>query len=194
MYTSFRRGGVEVFLLDTRYFAATEPSPAAPDKPTLLGRSQWDWLRRGLVASTATFKILASGMIWNGAVRPGKTDHWETYAYERDALFQFIGNNKISGVVLVGGDVHRSRVVRHATRGSAGYRLTELITSPMHGSVIAAANAPHPGLVADFGEPHAFLLVTVDTRREPHKLEARIVNGAGRELFALVLEANKLGG
>ena len=32
IYTSFRRGPIEVFLLDTRYFAATEPSPFAADK------------------------------------------------------------------------------------------------------------------------------------------------------------------
>jgi glycerophosphoryl diester phosphodiesterase len=79
IYTKFRRGGVEVFLLDTRYFAATQPSPFDKDRSTLLGAQQWKWLRRELKASTAAFKVLACGMIWNGAVRPGKKDHWGTY-------------------------------------------------------------------------------------------------------------------
>ncbi len=55
IYTSFRRVSTEVFLLDTRTFAATEPSPFDPEKPTLLGRAQWDWLRRGLRGSGSTF-------------------------------------------------------------------------------------------------------------------------------------------
>ena len=53
IYTKFRRGNVEVFLLDTRFFAATEMSPIAPDKPTLLGKQQWRWLLDGLKQSSS---------------------------------------------------------------------------------------------------------------------------------------------
>ena len=70
VYTSFRRGPVEVFLLDTRWYGKTEPSPLDPEKTTLLGASQWEWLRKGLKESTAPFKIISSGMIFNGSVRP----------------------------------------------------------------------------------------------------------------------------
>lgn len=192
VYTSFRHCGVEVFLLDTRYFAGTEPSPVAEGRPTLLGRRQWDWLRRDLRASTAPFKLLASGMIWNGAVRPGKPDHWETYAYEREALFRFLGEESISGVVLVGGDIHRTRVLRYDTTETAGYRLTELVTSPMHDGVIDDANVPHPALVHDSGEPHSFLLLTVDTTVSPPTLRAQFLNSAGRELYELTLDTSML--
>ncbi len=192
IYTKFRRGGVEVFLLDTRYFAGTEPSPVDPGQPTLLGRQQWEWLRRELRASTAPFKLLASGMIWNGAVRPGKPDHWGSYRHEREALFRFIGQEKISGVVLVGGDIHRTRVLRHDTVESVGYPLMELITSPIHASIIDAANAPHPGLLHDSGEPHSFLLITVDTTVTPAILGAQFQNAAGRELYSLTLDTAML--
>ena len=192
VYTKFRRGGVEVFLLDTRYFAGTEPSPVAAGQPTLLGGQQWEWLRQELRASTAPFKLLASGMIWNEAVRPGKPDHWGTYPYEREALFRFIGQERISGVVLAGGDVHRTRVLRYETIETAGYPITELITSPIHEGVIDAANAPHPALVHDSGEPHSFLLMTVDTTVTPPILAAQFQNGAGRELYSLTLNAATL--
>ncbi len=193
IYTKFRRGGVEVFLLDTRYFAGTEPSPASADHPTLLGQQQWEWLRQELRASTAPFKLLASGMIWNGAVRPGKPDHWGSYhRHEREALFRFIGEERIPGVVLVGGDIHRTRVLQHRTTGTAGYPLTELITSPIHDSIIDTANAPHPALVHDSGEPHAFLLVTVDTTVTPPILVAQFQNAAGRELYSLTLNTKQL--
>ena len=192
IYTKFRCGGVEVFLLDARYFAGTEPSPVAAGQTTLLGRQQWEWLWEGLRASTAPFKLLASGMIWNEAVRPGKPDHWGSYLYERDALFRFIGQERISGVVLAGGDVHRTRVLRYDTIETAGYPITELITSPIHAGVIDAANAPHPALVHDSGEPHSFLLVTVDTTVTLPTLVAQFQNGAGRELFSLTLNAEML--
>ena len=48
IYSSLRYGPVEVFLLDTRWFARTEQSFVDPSKPTLLGAKQWEWLCRSL--------------------------------------------------------------------------------------------------------------------------------------------------
>ena len=185
VYTKFRRGPVEVFLLDARYFAGVEPSPVDKQKPTLLGTAQWNWLCTELKASSAPFKILAAGMIWNGAVRPNKPDHWETYSHERDALFKFIGRERISGVVLVGGDIHRTRVLKYDTTDTAGYSLTELITSPIHDGVMESADAPHPNLVFDAGMPHSFLLIDADSRESPATLTARFKNSSGKEFHTV---------
>jgi len=188
VYSKLRIGAVEVFLIDTRYFAATEPSPVDPSMPTLLGKTQWEWLLRELRVSTASFKVLASGMIWNASTRPNKVDQWETYAHERDALFRYIGAHGITGVVLMGGDVHRSRALAHPVEELAGHRLLELITSPMHGSVIVPANAPHPALLHDAGVPSSFLEVEVDSTRSPARLVGRALDATGRELFAVCVE------
>ena len=192
IYTSFRRGPLEVFLLDTRWFARTEPSPFDPARPSLLGKAQWAWLQERLTASDAPFKVLACGMVWNGAVRPGKPDYWGAYRLERRALFELIGRRRIGGVVLVGGDIHRSRVIRHATKRTCGYDLTELITSPMHDGVIGLAAIPHLGLIKDMGEPHAFLLLEADSTTAPPRLEARFMNAAGDVLFAFTTSAEAL--
>lgn len=175
VYTSFRRGPIEVFLLDTRWFSKTEDSAFAGGKPSLLGARQWAWLEGRLVASTAPFKILACGMIWNDAVRPGKPDYWGAYPWERDHFFRFLGEKGIAGVVLVGGDIHRSRVVRHATREVVGYEITELITSPMAQNVIEAADAPDPGLVWDAGVGQSCLIVSAETKGERATLEAKFL-------------------
>ena len=188
IYTSFRRGPVEVFLLDTRYFAATEPSPFQPKRPSLLGAKQWRWLMKGLRESKATFKVLACGMIWNSAVRPGKQDHWGTYPYERQALMKFIGRAKVNGVVLVGGDIHRTRIVEHPTKASAGYAVPEFITSPVHSGVVETANKPHPGLVFDAGAPNSFLLLNGTTK----ELTARFINGKGKTLYKRAYKVNQL--
>ena len=183
IYTKFRRGNVEVFLLDTRFFAATEMSPVAPGKPTLLGKQQWQWLLEGLKQSQADFKLLACGMVWNKAVRPGKQDQWGTYAHEREALFRFIGNESISGVVLISGDVHRTRVISHLSDKTAGYRIPELTTSPVHSSVIDLSNQPHPGLVFDSGTGHTFLLLTSSTPGAQATLDARFITKDGKTFF-----------
>ena len=188
IYTKFRRGPVEVFLLDTRTFAATEPSPFLTHHASLLGATQWTWLLDGLQSSTAPIKILACGMIWNGATRPGKQDHWGSYPHERKALFAHIGKHKIPGVTLVGGDIHRSRVIQHASKSLAGYDIIELIVSPMHDGVIASANAPHPGLIKDMGEPQTFLLLDISKQEGSIKeARARFLNAKGKEHFAFDL-------
>ena len=82
--------------------------------------------------------------------------------------------------MLVSGDIHRTRVLRYETiETAAGYPLLELVTSPIHAGVIDAANAPHPALVHDSGEPHSFLFITVDTTVTPPTLAAQFQNAAG---------------
>ena len=179
IYTSFRRGPVEVFVLDTRTFANTADTPHSDGVATALGSRQWAWLLRGLERSSAPYKVLCCGMIWNGAVRPGKRDHWGSYAIERSRLFRFIAERKIEGVVLVGGDIHRSRVLHHEFEG---VRVHELIVSPLHDRIIKSANQPHPALVADFGKPHSFLLL--DARQGVESgLVARLVDETGVPYF-----------
>ena len=152
-----RRGPFEVFLLDTRWFARTEQSEHDPEQFSLLGAAQWKWLREGLRASEAPFKVLACGMVWNGAVRPLKTDHWGAYPAEFEGLCRFLGDEGITGVLLVGGDIHRPRAIEHDTAGTVGYPLLELISSPMHERVIGSANRPHPGLLFDSGKGQVVL-------------------------------------
>ncbi len=184
IFQSFRRGPVEVFLLDTRWFADIEESLLAPGKRSLLGAKQIAWLQQGLAASTAEFKLLACGMVWNDAVRPNKKDCFGNWLDERDALLRWIGEKKISGVVLVGGDIHRSRVILHPFKALAGYDVPELISSPLAQSVIEAAKVDAPGLLFDVGAAASFLLVAASRENSGAQLRAHIVDGAGKELFA----------
>lgn len=188
IWTSFRRGPIEVFLLDTRSFADTEKSALAPGERSLLGRVQVEWLQRSLRASTAPFKLLACGMVWNGAVRANKPDCWGNWLPERDALFRWIGDNDVRGVVLVSGDVHRSRVILHPVRALAGYDLLELVTSPLGQSVIESNKVDVPGLEFDAGEPDSALFVAAHAG----ELVATFVDGDGREFHRRTLAASAL--
>lgn len=179
VYTKFRRGPVEVFMLDPRYFSQTEASPVDPEKPTCLGKTQWQWIREGLKSSTAPFKLLATGMIWDDKKNSEKDD-WGTYAHEREALFDFIGEHQIRGVVLIGGDIHVSRHLRYPMKDRIGYDLHQFIISPLHDRVIPSLNVPHPHL--QWGRPlkNMFLTIVVDDTQDTATLEAQWVDRTGK--------------
>jgi alkaline phosphatase D len=191
IYTKFRYGPVEVFLLDTRWYAMTEPSFAASHKPTMLGKQQWEWLQQGLKESSAPFKLLASGVIWDDKEN-SESDDWGTYRHELTAIQQFIGANKIGGVILVGGDIHASRVLRYKTAKVVGYELVQFIASPIHASTIPSLNVYHPDLVRSAVEPNVFLLVEVDNTESPASLLATLVNKDGERVFSYRLTTDDL--
>jgi len=183
IYTRFVQGHIEVFLLDTRWFARTETNH---NVPTLLGKQQWNWLERALKASTSPYKILASGMIFNGATRPGKTDHWGAYPTEYLRLLSIIKRNNISGVILVSGDIHWSRVIKHNTIDTIGYDVHEFITSPIHEKLIVAADAYHEGLVFSIGEPNSFLLLESNKNEDSITLKMSLQNAIGETLYSFI--------
>jgi alkaline phosphatase D len=194
VYTRFRRGPVEVFVLDTRWFSGTEPSWADPSRPTLLGHRQWEWLKRGLLSSTAPFKILACGMVWDEKGIANEGDAWGAYMYERRAIEHWLGENKIAGVVLIGGDIHVSRLLRYDTRAVVGYDLYQFVISPLHDRLIPLANVPDPNLLASGVEPWVFLRVTVDGTQTPPTLLAECVNRDGKVFFKQEISAADLAG
>jgi alkaline phosphatase D len=182
IYTSFRWGPIEVFLIDARWWSWTGPSFADPSKKTLLGQVQWDWLKQKLLGSTAAFKVLAVGLVWEDKKNTEK-DHWETYLHERDALFAFIKEKKIEGVVLFGGDIHVTRLLRYPPE-FVGYPLYDFISSPMHARVIPSLNVKHPYLLESAVQPNTFMTLTADTTTTPATLTARFLDKEGQSLFA----------
>jgi alkaline phosphatase D len=95
-------GDVDFFMLDGRYHRS--PNEAADDgRKTMLGAAQLAWLKRELAASDATFKFLASGGEWQSR---GREDSWRSFLRERNELFRFIEEHRITGVVLLSGDRH----------------------------------------------------------------------------------------
>jgi len=189
IYTSFRRGPLEVFLIDPRWFSRTEPSWADPSQPTCIGKEQWEWLQACLKNSTAPFKALTTGMIWDDKEN-SERDDWHTYRHERDAIFDFIRDEKISGCFLISGDIHVSRALNYGLR--VGYDLWEFIISPLHDGVIPSLNVPHPSLVHDAVEPHVFLKLEVDDRQSPAELSATWINRDGRRIFDVQLDSSQM--
>ncbi len=191
IYSKFRYGPVEVFLLDTRWFARTDASPVDSANKTLLGSRQWNWLIRSLQESTAKFKLVTCGMIWDDKEN-SESDDWGTYTHERTALFNYIGEHQIHGVVLIGGDIHCSRLLKYKTELQVGYPLYQFIVSPIHDSTIPELNVDHPDLVKGAAIPHVWLRLEADSTQTPATLHAEWMQMNGRKMWDIKLDMKQL--
>jgi alkaline phosphatase D len=131
-------------------------------------------------------------MVWNTRVRPLKTDCWGAYPHEFERFQRVVRESRGSGVVLVSGDVHRSRVLVHPTRDSVGYDLVEFVTSPLHARVHSDAAVTGPEVVFDRGVASSFLLLDGRTAGVGASLTARFVDARGKTFHTHAVDAGSL--
>jgi alkaline phosphatase D len=124
---TFRYNDVELFMTDGRWFR----DPPGDTAGQFLGAEQIKWLEAKLLHSDATFKFICIGsQVLND------NEHGETYAnypHERNALFNFIVDHNIKGVIFVTGDKHYSELSKREWRG---YTLYDFTSSPITSPVI----------------------------------------------------------
>jgi alkaline phosphatase D len=118
----FSIGDVDFFMTDGRYYRSFKDG-------TMLGPAQKRWLLDRLKASTATFKVIASGTLWTEHADKGGRDSWWGVPKEREEIFSLIDRQKIAGVVLLSADRHRTDIYR--IERSSGYDLYEFETSKL---------------------------------------------------------------
>jgi hypothetical protein len=189
IYHAADMGVMEVFLLDPRYFSQKTPSPVNPQHPTCFGPDQWEWIRKALKESRATFKVLAMGQIWQRK-KNSENDDMFTYYVERDALLDFVRDERISGVVTFGGDIHVSRHLQAPRR--VGYDLHHFISSPSGASVIPSLDVPHASLRWSSQAPRQFFTITADTRGPEPVLTARFLRDTGEVQNEVVIPYSEL--
>ncbi|MGH7494763.1 MAG: alkaline phosphatase D family protein [bacterium] len=122
-------GQVDFFFLDGRY--SRDPNKSSNDSSkSMLGKKQFEWLKAGLKNSRATFKLLISGSGWTLA-KGEAGDSWAAFLSERNALFDFIRDHAVSGVVLLSGDTHVGELNVIPWSQNGGYDFYELASSPL---------------------------------------------------------------
>lgn len=164
MYHSYRYGNAEIFFVDVRNCGTGHDSTFVYDSlrqkwsfeptpgQTLLGEEQFQWLKNGLQQSTADWKFIVSGVMFNkkfrrviklatflqntqltfsGVTGSGFTlahaiaSNWCGYPEDQDGLLNFIDSAGIKDVIVLSGHVH-TNVMDDGT--NAG--LPELNTGP----------------------------------------------------------------
>ncbi len=165
MYHSYRYGNAEIFFVDVRNCGNGQDSTYTYDtlrnkwffdpKPgqTLLGEQQFQWLKNGLQNSTADWKFIVSGVMFNKKFRKilqfamffqnlvfdigpetgsgfrlahAISANWTGYPREQDGLIQFLDSAGINDVIVLSGHMHTNVMDDGRNAG-----LPELNTGPM---------------------------------------------------------------
>lgn len=187
VFSSFRRGPIEVFLMDDRYHRTPEDTP--DEVAAIWGDAQLNWLLDGLARSTAPVKFIANGTQMLNRGEPDD-NHWWTARHEYYRLFDGLAERAITGVVFLSGDRHYSEAMRLRLAGHPDR--IEFTSSPFQqGREIGPRIDDHPTRLFAL-DGNSFGLVTVDVRgpeqgtiafecRDEHN-EVIVIDGAPRRV------------
>ena len=110
-----KQGSIKVLILDTRYFRTEltiakdknkRYQPNTYGEGTILGKAQWNWLKKELNNSTADFNVIVSSIQFL-SYKHGY-ESWGTFPHEVDNLKKLIKNSDAKGVLILSGDRHIS--------------------------------------------------------------------------------------
>lgn len=144
IYHSFKMGNAEFFVLD-RNSPKEFPNLTAftydsaknkwkfnpPPGYALFGKKQMDWLKKSMLASTADWKFIVSGVPLNGACEKlirggvniqnmhykdwfgfhiawGFSQYWAAFPDERNDFMNWLKTNSIKNVIVLSGDTHHN--------------------------------------------------------------------------------------
>ena len=156
-FFKFSHGDVDFFMVDSRYYRSPDNAPDNDEK-RMLGDAQFAWLLDGLKNSKARFKVIVSG----STLHHSEVDGWRIYTFSRHRLFDALKEHRISGVMYMSGDIHKSLVWEHHESDRVGYPVVEVISS-------GVANS----------KTLSFATVDFDTTRQDPTARVRIVYGDG---------------
>ena len=168
IYYKFSRADVDFFMLDDRYHRSPVKAPDDGTK-TQLGAKQLAWLKRELVASKATLKIIAGGGEWQSH---GVGDSWKSFPREEQEIFDHLAAHGITNVLLLSGD-------RHFTAGyHVRQRFIEVTSGPLGSG--RGSNPPTPEMFTYHSGGKYFCIYDIDTAATPPAVALEIwQTGAG---------------
>jgi alkaline phosphatase D len=131
IYRSQRHGKhVEVFFIDLRSYRLSNVDNSQTSKVSVFGEEQLLWLKNGLKASTATWKIVSTHDPFT--IVTGGPGDWDTFVqndpkmlgreFELAELLEFIKTEKITGFVPITSDVHFGAVLSYDPARATGFQ------------------------------------------------------------------------
>jgi alkaline phosphatase D len=183
---------VQIILLDTRYHRSPlkptdqrgapgkeryleDPNPAT----TMLGETQWEWLREELKKPAdlrlivSSVQVLALGHGW---------EKWGNFPTERARILQLVKDTNARGVVFLSGDRHYGSISKvPGDQNPAGYDLYDFTSSAINMPWSAGVEEKVPTMITSAIAQENFGLVQIDWAGRALTLEAR--DKEGRSLF-----------
>ncbi len=174
VFSTWEGNGVQVVLLDVRYWRGLEDS--------LLGSAQEAWLAEVLQASPAVFHLVVSGSQWTPF---GDADSWADYPEAQARVLDALAD--VPGVVLLDGDIHRAEFRLLPT---AGYSLPELTSSPL--SNLGGSCPDDPDVIACHSGANYFIGLDIDPTGTDPTLTADLWQVGGELLESWTIRASEL--
>jgi alkaline phosphatase D len=188
-FGSFSFNDVDFFLLDGRYYRDHDQLENHPGKG-LYGAAQLRWLKNALLASRATFKIIAGGSVF--LKEASRYESWGNFAAEKSEFLDWLEKSRVPGVLLMSGDVHHTVLRKLDRRGT--YPLYELTCSPLTaGPFNPGADARDALMQADtvVGERN-FCSLRFEGTRKQRTLTLQALDAGGKALWTRTLDAQAL--
>jgi alkaline phosphatase D len=203
LYRSFSWGAhVDVIILDTRSYRDervewdTDPESGAPK--TLLGAEQLAWLRDTLLASRATWKVIATSVPLSyptgGHALTRGHDGWANagrptgYETELMSILHFIAAHDIRNLVFVTGDTHHPFALSYDPDRDGAVDFHEFGASPFHAGV-SDPTAPdqtfNPQVLFAEGGLNCFGMIEVS---KDGGLRGVLLDDQGGELYSVGLQ------
>jgi len=121
LWYTFRDGCADFFMADTRTERVLDS-----DRRQVIGDAQFDALKAWLNDGSGRVKFIASGVPPFAA---SGDDKWEGFVDQRDALFDFIAENRIRRVVFLSGDVHASFAAALGCDADPSFQIVSVVSS-----------------------------------------------------------------
>ncbi len=197
VYSAVRYSDMDLFLMDNRYYRSPDNVPDSingkpnPNK-AYYGAEQLEWLKNQLQRSDAVFKIIVTGGQTLNPICEQETMY--DYSAEWLSLMQFIGQNKISGVVFVTGDRHHSELLKLQPEGCS-YAMYDFTCSPIssgvHTNLGNETNNPYriPGSLLT---QHNFGRVSVKGEKGKRNLNLELFDKYGNKKWEYSIPQNNL--
>ncbi len=180
---------LKVILLDTRYFR-TKLTPDTKTKKrykpnkygegTMLGKTQWDWLKKQLENSTADFNIIVSSIQFLSAEHGFEC--WGNMPHEIDKLENLLKTTKAKNTIILSGDRHISEISKKEIK-DLKYPLIDFTSSGLTHSYTGFTAESNKYRVSNVVSKKSFGLLKFDFKNSKVNMEMRGENNKLYEAF-----------
>jgi len=181
----FSIGDVHFIMIDGRYYRESPKD----ETPSMLGPVQMKWLKKTLTEKPATFTVICTNVPMAPKVKPGSKDTWDGYPEERSAIYQFIADQKIPGVVILSADRHRSDAYKVDTEINGMYPLFLFSSSRLTNQHV---NKLIDHSLFGYNDKQSFGKIDFDLTTEDPTVKYTIINIDGKKIHDLTIKLSQL--
>ncbi|MFY0604166.1 MAG: alkaline phosphatase family protein [Flavobacteriaceae bacterium] len=186
-----KNGSIKVIVLDTRFFRTSltksntknkryDPNPYG--KGTILGATQWEWLKEELFNSKADFNIIVSSIQFLSSEHGFES--WGNFTHEVEALKKLIVDSNAKKVMLLSGDRHISEFSK--TLLPNNYPLIDFTSSGLTHSYESFTSEPNKYRVKNVISQISFGLLKFDFKNNTIIMEMRGVKNKLQQQYIQV--------